>query len=95
MDQFQSFGWIMRFTETRDARVRILCWDLLTDLFDYDFLRSHPSIVHQSINTFLKNNELYAVKISALKFLNKVCDCLMKNCDNSDLGDIYGESGVE
>jgi hypothetical protein len=34
--------------------------------------------------------ELYCVKISVLKFLNKVCGALMKNCeedeeDNTDL----------
>jgi len=82
----------MRFAETRDARVRVLTWDLLTDLFDYEFLRSHPSIIHQSIATYLKNNELYCVKISALKFLNKACEALIRNCENTDLGDIYGST---
>lgn len=93
MEQFNSFGWLMRFAETRDARIRVLTWDLLTELFDYQLLRSHPSIIHQSINTYLKSNELYCVKISVLKFLNQVCEALMKNCedmaDNSDISGIY------
>jgi hypothetical protein len=46
LEQFKSFGWLLRFTETRDARIRVMTWDLLTELFDYEFLRSHPSIVH-------------------------------------------------
>lgn len=32
------------------------------------------------------------MKISALKFLNKVCNALIKNCDNTDISDIYGQS---
>ena len=96
IEQFKSFGWIMRFVESRDARIRVLTWDLLTELFDYELLRNHPSVIHQSINSYLKNNELYCVKISVLKFLNKVCDALMKNCecpddDNSDLDQVYNQ----
>ena len=85
----------MRFAESRDARVRVLTWDLLIELFDYEFLKSHPSVIHQCISSYLKNNELYCTKISNLKFLNKVCDALMRNCDrdddnaNSDLNQIY------
>ena len=99
LDKFKSFGWILRFTETRDARLRVLTWDLLTEIFDYEFLKSHPSVIHQSINTYLKNNELYCVKISVLKFLNKVCDALISNCEggesNSDINDIYGSDQIE
>ena len=29
----------------------------------------------------LKDGELYSVKIAATKFLNKVCDSLIHNCD--------------
>jgi len=31
----------------------------------------------------VKDGELFCVKISALKFLNKLCDCLILNCDNT------------
>ena len=31
----------------------------------------------------LRDGELYCVKISALKFLNKVCDSLIHNCENT------------
>jgi len=68
-------------------------------MFDYEFLKSHPSVIHQSINTYLKNNELYCVKISVLKFLNKVCEALIKNCEggesNCDINDIYGTEKIE
>jgi hypothetical protein len=46
LDKFKSFGWILRFTETRDVRLRVLTWDLLTEIFDYEFLKSHPSVIH-------------------------------------------------
>ena len=40
----------------------------------------------------LRDGELYCVKISALKFMNKVCDSLIHNCEgtqdvNDDLHD--------
>lgn len=40
-------------------------------------------MIHQSINAYLKDRELYCVKISVLKFLNKVCDALIKNCEET------------
>lgn len=50
-------------------------------MFSYEFLQSHPSIVHQAVNCYLKHEELFFVKISALKFLNEVCQSLIVNCD--------------
>lgn len=36
----------------------------------------------------MREGELFCVKISALKFLNKLCDCLILNCDNTqDIND--------
>jgi hypothetical protein len=32
-------------------------------------------------NNYLKTKELYCVKISILRFLNKVCDSLIYNCE--------------
>lgn len=61
-----------------------MTWDLLTLMFNYEFLKAHPSMVHQSIGVFLRNNELFSVKISVLKFLNKVCESLMKNCEDPE-----------
>lgn len=58
-----------------------MSWDLITELFDYDFLKSNPSVVQSALNTYLKHQELYSVKISVLKFLIKVCDALIVNCD--------------
>jgi hypothetical protein len=40
-------------------------------------------VIHQSINAYLQDRELYCVKISVLKFLNKVCDALIKNCEET------------
>jgi hypothetical protein len=79
--QFSSYGWLVRFSETCDSRLRVLTWDLLTAVFDYEFLRTHPSIVHSAVNCLLKDQELFFVKIAALKFLNKTCQALIVNCD--------------
>lgn len=71
-----------------------MAWDLLTEIFDYNFLRKNPSLAQQSINVLLRDGELYCVKISALKFLNKLCDSLIHNCDatqdiNEDMHDHF------
>ena len=92
MEQFTTSGWLVRFTESRDSRLRILAWDLLTEIFDYNFLKQNPSLAQQSINVLLRDGELYGVKIAAVKFLNKVCDSLIHNCDatqdvNDDMHD--------
>ena len=44
LHKYKSFGWILRLVESRDSRVRTLTWDLLTEVFDFEFLKSHPSI---------------------------------------------------
>ena len=77
----KSLGWLIRFTETRDARVRCLAWDLLSELFDYYLLKTHPSIVQGALKSYLQQQEIFAVKISVLKFLNLVCDGLIRNCE--------------
>lgn len=92
LEQFTTSGWLVRFTENRDARIRVMAWDLLTEIFDYNFLKRNPSLAQQSINTLLRDGELYCVKISALKFLNKLCDSLIHNCEatqdiNEDMHD--------
>ena len=53
--KFQSFGWIIRFIEDRDSRVRVLAWDLITEIFDYEFLKSNPSIVQSALICYLKH----------------------------------------
>jgi len=60
-----------------------MSWDMLTEVFSYDFLTQNQSIVQHSLNALLRNGELYSVKISILKFLNKLSDCLIVNCDNT------------
>jgi hypothetical protein len=67
--------------ETRDSRLRVLAWDLITELFNYEFLQSNPSIVHSALNAYLKHQELFSVKISTAKFLIKACESLIHNCD--------------
>ena len=81
LQRFQSSGWIVRFTDARDVRVRVLAWDLMTEVFDYGFLKTHPSVVQKALNDFLKPGDLFCVKISILKFLNRICDQLMHNVD--------------
>lgn len=81
---FQSSGWITRFTDSRDARLRCLSWDLLTEMFSFEFFSQNQSLCWQALNTVSLENELYCVKISALKFLTKLTDCLALNCDIKD-----------
>lgn len=83
LDEFQTSGWLVRFTESRDSRLRVISWDLLTELFNFQMLKRNPSLAHQSLNVLMKDGELFCVKISVLKFLNKLCDCLILNCDNT------------
>jgi hypothetical protein len=36
----------VRFIESRDSRLRVMAWDLITEAaFDYNFLKTTPSIV--------------------------------------------------
>jgi len=44
LEQFTTSGWLVRFTESRDSRLRVLTWDLLTEIFDYSFLKRNPSL---------------------------------------------------
>lgn len=67
--------------DSRDSRIRVLAWDLVTEIFDYEFLKANPSIVQNALNVYLKHQELFSVKVSALKFLIKACDALIHNCD--------------
>lgn len=46
-------------------------------------MKTHPSLVQTALNKFLKHCELYSVKESILKFLNKICDSLIHNCEIS------------
>ena len=95
LQKFTSCGWIIRFIECRDSRIRVLAWDLITEMFDYEFLKSNPSIVQSALNTYLKHQELFSVKISALKFLSKVCDSLMQNCNVfSDFEESLGDRDI-
>lgn len=41
MREFESSGWISRFTECKDARLRCLSWDVLTEMFDYQFFKQN------------------------------------------------------
>ena len=39
--------------------------------------------MHQALGTIMREGELYCVKIAVLKFVNKVCQCLIHNVDSS------------
>jgi hypothetical protein len=65
---------------------------MISEIFDYDFLRQHASIVQTGFNNYLKTKELYCVKISILRFLNKVCDSLIYNCEMTRENNKHDES---
>ena len=81
MQAFNSSGWIGRFTESRDSRLRCLSWDMLTEMLDYAFFRQNNSLVHQALSSLQRDGELYCVKIAVLKFVNKLCECLMHSAE--------------
>jgi hypothetical protein len=54
-------------------------------MFDYAFFQRNQSVVHQAIQTLSRSGELYCVKIAVLKFVNKLCDCLMHNVEVGNL----------
>jgi hypothetical protein len=58
-----------------------MSWDLLSEIFSYEFLVQNQSIVQHSLNCLLREGELYCVKISVLKFLNKLSDSVIHNCN--------------
>jgi len=35
LKEFSTSGWLVRFTESRDSRLRVISWDLLTEFFDF------------------------------------------------------------
>lgn len=84
MEDFQTSGWLIRFTESRDGRVRCLAWDLLTEIFDYEFFKQNQTLCWQAIQGVMREAELYCVKISILKFLNKLCGVMAQNCMLND-----------
>ena len=43
LDNFTTSGWLIRFTESRDARMRVMAWDMLVEIFDYQFLKQNGS----------------------------------------------------
>jgi len=79
--KFQSFGWLTRFLESGDSRVRTMVWDLLAELFDYNLLKQQPSILQVALRCYLQDKESFNVKVSCLKFINKMCDALIHNCE--------------
>ena len=46
LQDFQSSGWLTRFTESRDATLRCMSWDLLTEMLDYTFFKHNQSLIH-------------------------------------------------
>ena len=88
MKKFQTSGWVIRFTESRDARLRVLAWDFITEVFDFTMLKQNPALGPQALAALMRDKELFCVKISTLKFLNKLCDCLIHNCEGTqDIND--------
>jgi len=39
-----------------------MAWDLVTEMFDYELLKNQKSIIHDSLEAFFKNKEIYGVK---------------------------------
>jgi hypothetical protein len=69
ISNFKSLGWLTRFTQHRDSRVRVSTWNLLKSLVSTSLIKQHPTLIDESFETFLQNGEIYGVKIASLMFL--------------------------
>ena len=77
INSFNTLGWLARFTQHRDSRIRFMTWDLLRLLVSTNLLKQHPSLIDQSFDWFLNENEIYSCKISSLNFIWKVWEILI------------------
>lgn len=85
--QFNSYGWLIRYVDSRDAKIRTMAWSILTDMCGTDMLKQHPSLISQAVECVLKDGELYAVKTQTLSFLIKVASSLEES-------EVCNEEGV-
>jgi hypothetical protein len=74
---FSSLGWLTRFIHHRSSLLRVSCWNTLTSWVSQKLLKTHPSLVEESLECFLNEKEVYAAKIASIGFFTKVCEVLM------------------
>ena len=43
-----------------------------------NLLKTHPTLIEESLEAFLDEREVYAVKVAAIGFLTRVCEVLME-----------------
>lgn len=87
MRQFNSYGWLIRFTESRDAKIRTMAWSLLTEMHSPDLTHQHPVLVNQAVECTFKDSELFVVKIQTLSFLIKIANSLEQS-------EVCNEAGI-
>ena len=69
ISSFNTLGWLARFTQHRDSRIRFMTWDLLGSLVSLNLIKQHPTLIDQSFECFLNEYEIYSCKISSLSFI--------------------------
>ena len=77
ISSFNTLGWLARFTQHRDSRIRFMTWDLLGSLVSLNLIKQHPTLIDQSFECFLNEYEIYSCKISSLSFIWKVSELLL------------------
>ena len=70
LTEFNTFGWLIRYTEHRNTRIRALTWRLLSRVICRPLLENHASLIETSISAALEEMEFPVVKIAALDFIS-------------------------
>lgn len=77
INTFNSLGWLTRFIHHRDSRVRFSTWNLLKSLVSVSLANQHPTLIDESLECFLNDDEIYSTKIASLNFLCKLSELLL------------------
>lgn len=78
INSYNSLGWLTRFIHHRDTRIRFTTWNLLKSLVSLNLVKQHPTLIDESLECFLHENEVYGCKITSLNFISKVSELLLE-----------------
>jgi len=49
ISSYNSYGWLTRFTQHRDSRIKFMVWNILLNLVSSNLINQHPSLIDQSL----------------------------------------------
>lgn len=81
-----TIGWLLRMTEDRETKVRVLAWNQLANVLDKNSLMNYGSSIDTALNVVYSPNEAYSVVIASIHFLNNVLSITASESDFQFLG---------